>query len=448
MAIAHLAPTLATIKSLYATAFVCGHPECPRPLYQEDLKTGQWTLNSRICHINARSEGGPRWNAEQSAMQNRAETNLLLLCPEHASLIDDLKTRDFYSSELLREWKAGQINDYRQRMSGWPLTTAMAEGAISASFQNVDIAINAESIILAGQGGNAPGAGGGGGGAIGRGSKAGNGGNGGQLNIDRSDLVPTEIAKETLSDVFKGFDFGAESPPGSGGGGAGAIGDDQVAGDGGNGGDIVSFCIEIDPEDKVEVEVGKGGVFSNLPGAHGQDGEDSLLRITTADGKLKRIIRAKGGSGGKRGIIPDDMAQISEADLAGGFSVTTMLLANTIEMQNGLLYTLGGGWETCIVPTFPFDLICRFVCIVGWDALPNNQNRGLQLCMTGPDGKETSRLLLILPVDSLPENSKSYRWANQIGAAVHCAGNWTFHLQSGGYLLSKITLTVQAANHM
>src|SRR3954465_15514408 len=100
MAVEHPPPTVATVKLLYAHAFACAYPGCGRPLYREDEATGTWTLNSRICHIHARREGGPRWDAHQSPEDNRTEHNLMLMCLEHASAIDDSRTTGSYPPTL------------------------------------------------------------------------------------------------------------------------------------------------------------------------------------------------------------------------------------------------------------------------------------------------------------------------------------------------------------
>src|ERR1700723_2817646 len=39
-------------------------------------ETGKQVLNSRVAHINARSEGGPRWNAAMTAAENRSYDSL------------------------------------------------------------------------------------------------------------------------------------------------------------------------------------------------------------------------------------------------------------------------------------------------------------------------------------------------------------------------------------
>ena len=123
-------PTVATVKRLYAHALRCARPDCTRPLYNQDNDTGEWILNSRIAHIHARRRGGPRW-MEMTAEQNRADTNLLLLCIEHSYDVDERP--DAFPPDLLRDWKQAQLDEYVAVARGWPLTDVDAGRVLQAS---------------------------------------------------------------------------------------------------------------------------------------------------------------------------------------------------------------------------------------------------------------------------------------------------------------------------
>jgi hypothetical protein len=439
MAIEHPPPTNATVKRLYATAYACAYPGCDDPLYREDELAGIWTLNSRICHIHARREGGPRWKADQPSEDNRAEHNLLLMCLEHASVIDDDDALETFTGPLLRQWKATQLSEYRQRMGGWPLTTAMAERAIVASFADGGIIINQSTVDLRGEGGRAPGAGGGGGGALGHGARAGKGGDGGNLSHEGPNPLPPDVLKEMLAAAMSD----PKASPGAGGGGATVVGDEGVAGDGGGGGDIATGSLELEPGDTLEVEIGEGGEPASLPGEHARDGGDSVILHRSADGSLRQIIRVKSGAGASAGRLADGVAQITQDDLAGGFQISTLMIANAIEAQNGLLYILGGGWSHFTAPTLPFEPIFPVLCTAAWGRLDRSAVRGLNLCLVGPDGTETSRVALELPIEAL--NETNYSWLTRIGARLTDEGQWTISVQSGDFLLSQIELRVALA---
>jgi hypothetical protein len=138
----HPQPTDATVKELYATALWCGQPRCRQPLYRPS-ETGVRVLNSRVAHIHARRENGPRWNPAMTADENRSYNNLIVLCLAHASEIDI--TPDHFPVEMLREWKRVQVETQeRAAQSRPPLTDAEAADVIRRSFELEDLATLAE----------------------------------------------------------------------------------------------------------------------------------------------------------------------------------------------------------------------------------------------------------------------------------------------------------------
>ncbi|MFI9333052.1 hypothetical protein ACIGZJ_36640 [Kitasatospora sp. NPDC052868] len=128
----HRPPTDATVKQLYATAFRCGKPDCPRPLYRMNNETGETILNSRVAHIHARRQGGPRWSPQMTEDANRSADNLLPLCLEHAAEVDE--TPAHYPADLLQEWKREQLREYDTIQRAWPITDAQAAEAAERSF--------------------------------------------------------------------------------------------------------------------------------------------------------------------------------------------------------------------------------------------------------------------------------------------------------------------------
>ncbi len=197
MGIVHPEPTVATVKQLYGCASACGFPGCREPLYKGAGTT--FTLNSRVAHIAARSEGGPRWDPRQSAEENRAGANLILLCIPHAAQIDELQLVANYPADVLLQWKEEQL---RPAVASPGLTDAQANEAIRASFEGDVFDLRNAVVSLGGEGGRAIGAGGGGGGALGRGALGGPGGHGGPTRFSTAGQAGTA--------------------PGTGGGGGGS----------------------------------------------------------------------------------------------------------------------------------------------------------------------------------------------------------------------------------
>lgn len=80
----------------------CTEPNCKKSLIAED---GQ-SIVSKICHIEAASENGPRWNKFMGDDERRHYNNLILLCDEHHTIIDNKDNESKFPVKLLKEWKA------------------------------------------------------------------------------------------------------------------------------------------------------------------------------------------------------------------------------------------------------------------------------------------------------------------------------------------------------
>jgi hypothetical protein len=172
----HRPPTDAVIKALYATADRCAVPGCAEPLYKSiSDAAGPVRLNSRVAHICALSEDGPRWDPAQTEADNRAPENLLLLCIEHAAEVDDHACIAQYPVSVLQGWKVEQA---KQR-NGRSLSEAEVRKVARRSFSSSSISISQSYVSLGGEGGRGDGAGGGGGGAMGTRAIGGPGGAGG-----------------------------------------------------------------------------------------------------------------------------------------------------------------------------------------------------------------------------------------------------------------------------
>jgi len=94
-------PGRKTIKKLFAVSGNrCAFPKCEIPLI--DNLSGKVT--GKICHIRAKSPGGPRYDPSQSDEERDAFENLLLMCPIHHDVID--ADPESYTVSRLGEIKA------------------------------------------------------------------------------------------------------------------------------------------------------------------------------------------------------------------------------------------------------------------------------------------------------------------------------------------------------
>ena len=73
-----------TVKILFALSNnICAFPGCNSPISENsEIITGD------ICHIKAKSPGGPRFDSEQSDNERNSFENLILLCKRHHKIID------------------------------------------------------------------------------------------------------------------------------------------------------------------------------------------------------------------------------------------------------------------------------------------------------------------------------------------------------------------------
>jgi hypothetical protein len=289
--IEHPPPTEAAVKELYANAIGCANPQCKAPLYRLNSDDTR-TLNSRVAHICARRENGPRWDTEMSSEENRSVSNLLVMCIPHSYEVDDPQRVHLFSKKLLRSWKERQLAEYDETRNGWRLTDAEAEEVIRESYA-AEVIIQGDTINLGGQGGQAPSAGGAGGTAIGRGAIGGRGGPGGPMTIN--------------------LGGGPGEAPGAGGGGAAGI----------------------NPESEL---LWRGPGRTPTVGRHEYLGMDSQgggdTTISDAEGNV--LLRAKGGQAA--------LAGSGIRSTSDRFTVSALLLANHIEVIGAYVSLLSGGF--------------------------------------------------------------------------------------------------------
>ncbi len=92
-------PSFVTVKRLFALSQNrCAFRGCEFPIVEESE-----TVTGVICHIKARSVGGPRYDAHQTDEERHSFANLILLCARHSKLIDSEPER--YTADVLREMK-------------------------------------------------------------------------------------------------------------------------------------------------------------------------------------------------------------------------------------------------------------------------------------------------------------------------------------------------------
>lgn len=79
----------------------CYNPECDRKLIAKDCRT----ITGKICHIEAASPLGPRYNPTQTDEERHSFSNLILLCDECHSIVDNKDNVSLYPVSRLQAWK-------------------------------------------------------------------------------------------------------------------------------------------------------------------------------------------------------------------------------------------------------------------------------------------------------------------------------------------------------
>lgn len=123
---------LSTQKRLFAlSGNQCAEPECAKSLIARDEKS----IIAKICHIEAANENGARYRAEMNDNERRHFDNLILLCDECHTIIDNKENEQKYPVALLKEWKK---NHEGKRMESLSKDTSLLSIAISA-IANIDL---------------------------------------------------------------------------------------------------------------------------------------------------------------------------------------------------------------------------------------------------------------------------------------------------------------------
>ncbi|MBB4930683.1 hypothetical protein F4561_001503 [Lipingzhangella halophila] len=143
--ITHRRPADTTVRELFGSAVRCGFPDCREPLYRTSDQTGRRLPNVKVAHIHARRANGPRWDSGLSEAENRSIDNLILMCAPHHDEIDDAP--DWFTAEMLREWKRHQVRD-AEAAAAAPLLTDQEAAEVSRRSFGVDEVVEAVADLL------------------------------------------------------------------------------------------------------------------------------------------------------------------------------------------------------------------------------------------------------------------------------------------------------------
>jgi hypothetical protein len=137
-------PTVKTIKRLYAkSGNRCSFPNCKQLIFSDNN-----TENiSQVCHIEAAEENGQRYNYDSTNELRRQYDNLIILCPTHHKITDDISK---YTVEILKNMKSEHENKIAERViSHKPMIFAIAINALAnVEFSNEYNVDNSNSFVI------------------------------------------------------------------------------------------------------------------------------------------------------------------------------------------------------------------------------------------------------------------------------------------------------------
>lgn len=112
-------------KQLYAlSGNECANPLCNNKLVFPDDNA----KDDQICHIEAASPDGPRYNPNQTDDERRGFDNLILLCHKCHDMIDN--NPDKYPVELLKKWKREHEAKYQHNYKAKTFSFSVPDGLL------------------------------------------------------------------------------------------------------------------------------------------------------------------------------------------------------------------------------------------------------------------------------------------------------------------------------
>ena len=124
----------------YCAGFRCCWPGCNKLLIGKANNKKGYVFNGVCSHITAASPGGPRYDASMTADERKSYENGILLCQDHASLID--KDDPSYPVDMLKQWKAkAEEAIHKELTSGkyYEKTTDEIEALLYALYENGEL---------------------------------------------------------------------------------------------------------------------------------------------------------------------------------------------------------------------------------------------------------------------------------------------------------------------
>ena len=108
-----------SIKLLWANAGGrCSFTDCGMRLTVEQAASSAPYILGEMAHIKGENEGSNRYDSSQTDKQRDSYENLILLCPNHHTLIDKIENKNFHTVDILLNMKLNHELKIEDRLSG------------------------------------------------------------------------------------------------------------------------------------------------------------------------------------------------------------------------------------------------------------------------------------------------------------------------------------------
>jgi hypothetical protein len=223
---------------------------------------------------------------------------------------------------------------------------------------------------------------------------------------------------------------------GSWGGGGGAIGRDAV---GGPGGDRVVLALNgLAPGGGGGALVGPGKTPPDAKRARDGRGHSTGLDggETSFGGKPGRPLAS--ARGGATGGSPYEIRKFSDA-----LRVSTLMICNAVDVRDGLLFVLGGAWQSFSILNVPEELTIVVAMVIEAGAV-RADHYSVKVAATAPDGTQVGEQTFPVVVEKAGDILRITR-SVPLRMRIDMFGLHTITVSSGKFELGAIDVAVKRA---
>lgn len=191
-----------------------------------------------------------------------------------------------------------------------------------------------------------------------------------------------------------------------------------------------------------------GGLGGGPGGAGGGGGVIHIVGVTPAGFRHKIEVDAHpstspGGGGGGGGVKVFSGRLVSAGDLKSGLVVSAFFFANAVEVANGLLYVMGGGWENFAIAASSREARIMLACVIDTGRVLPSTRLALAIVVQAPSGEVVASESFDLDVGETSRPIMRQCLVRMIAFRVAEPGVWKFTLRSGDLALAGAPLEIK-----